>query len=228
MLLKTGMVLSGKDCPRQADGRGGGRRPRSAACVGACPPAVPGIVFLSGGQGVEATQRLNAICRAGGPVDAELLVRPRAPGRGDEAWRARPPTCRPPRGPSFTARACNALAVQGTYSEKADEGRPSRRRMNKHGSPGTPRNRSPRRIGIAADHGGFELKQHLVGMLREAGHLRDGLWRPQLQPDDDYPDFVVPLARAVAAGEVTAASPSAAAASARRRRQQGRRASGPA
>jgi ribose 5-phosphate isomerase B len=62
--------------------------------------------------------------------------------------------------------------------------------------------RMPHRIGIAADHGGFELKQYLLGTLREAGyHVTDfGDHRPQ--PDDDYPDFIVPLARAVASGDV--------------------------
>jgi len=60
----------------------------------------------------------------------------------------------------------------------------------------------PQRIGVAADHGGYDLKQHLAGMLRAAGYevvdFGDGL--PTL--DDDYPDFVVPLARAVARGAV--------------------------
>ena len=28
----------------------------------------------------------------------------------------------------------------------------------------------PKRIGVAADHGGFELKEYLVGMLRAAGY----------------------------------------------------------
>ena len=60
----------------------------------------------------------------------------------------------------------------------------------------------PRRIGIAADHGGFELKQHLVGKLREAGHAVIDFGDSHSQPDDDYPDFAVPLARAVAHGEV--------------------------
>jgi len=61
---------------------------------------------------------------------------------------------------------------------------------------------TPRRIGVAADHGGFELKEHLVGMLREAGYevIDFGDGRPK--PDDDYPDFVVPLAHAVARGDV--------------------------
>ncbi len=59
-----------------------------------------------------------------------------------------------------------------------------------------------KRIGIAADHGGFELKEYLAGMLRAAHYevLDFGDGRPK--PDDDYPDFVVPLARAVARGEV--------------------------
>ena len=60
----------------------------------------------------------------------------------------------------------------------------------------------PRRIGIAADHGGFELKQHLVEKLREAGNAVIDFGDSLSQPDDDYPDFVVPLARAVACGEV--------------------------
>jgi ribose 5-phosphate isomerase B len=57
-------------------------------------------------------------------------------------------------------------------------------------------------VGIAADHGGFELKQYLAEMLREAGHQVFDFGDKQPQPDDDYPDFVVPLARAVARGEV--------------------------
>jgi ribose 5-phosphate isomerase B len=60
----------------------------------------------------------------------------------------------------------------------------------------------PLRIGIAADHGGFALKQHLVGMLRESGRHVSDFGDPRPQPDDDYPDFVVPLARAVSAGAV--------------------------
>jgi len=60
----------------------------------------------------------------------------------------------------------------------------------------------PQRIGIAADHGGFELKQHLFGKLREAGHIVVDFGDRRSQPDDDYPDFIVPLAHAVARGEV--------------------------
>jgi ribose 5-phosphate isomerase B len=59
-----------------------------------------------------------------------------------------------------------------------------------------------KRIGIAADHGGFELKTFLTGKLREAGYEVTDFGDRQLKPDDDYPDFIIPLSRAVAAGTV--------------------------
>ena len=57
-------------------------------------------------------------------------------------------------------------------------------------------------VGIAADHGGFELKEFLAGKLHEAGYEVTDFGDRQLKSDDDYPDFVSPLARAVAAGTV--------------------------
>ena len=58
------------------------------------------------------------------------------------------------------------------------------------------------RIGIASDHGGFELKEKLAARLRAAGHPVEDFGAHELTPDDDYPDFVIPLARAVAEGKV--------------------------
>ena len=58
------------------------------------------------------------------------------------------------------------------------------------------------KIGIATDHGGFALKEELVARLREAGHEMVDFGAHSLEPADDYPDFVFPLAHAVAAGEV--------------------------
>ena len=58
------------------------------------------------------------------------------------------------------------------------------------------------RVGLATDHGGFDLKEHIVSQLRSAGHEVVDFGDHALKADDDYPDFVVPLARAVAAGEV--------------------------
>ncbi|MGD0571989.1 MAG: RpiB/LacA/LacB family sugar-phosphate isomerase [Sedimentisphaerales bacterium] len=61
---------------------------------------------------------------------------------------------------------------------------------------------TPKRTGVAADHGGFELKEYLVERLREAGYKVTEFGNRRLKPDDDYPDFVIPLARAVARGKV--------------------------
>jgi ribose 5-phosphate isomerase B len=56
------------------------------------------------------------------------------------------------------------------------------------------------RVGIATDHGGFGLKEDLVARLRAAGHDIVDFGADTRSPDDDYPDFVIPLAHAVAAG----------------------------
>jgi ribose 5-phosphate isomerase B len=58
----------------------------------------------------------------------------------------------------------------------------------------------PRAIGISCDHGGFDLKQHLLAMLRDAGRDATDFGDRDLRPGDDYPDFVIPMARAVASG----------------------------
>ncbi len=59
------------------------------------------------------------------------------------------------------------------------------------------------RVGIATDHGGFGLKEELVAQLRGAGHEVVDFGAHNLKPDDDYPDYVIPLAKAVASGQVT-------------------------
>ena len=65
MLLKPNMVIPGKKCPRQAGAQ------EVAEATLRClrryvPAAVPGIVFLSGGQGAEeATENLNAMNATG-------------------------------------------------------------------------------------------------------------------------------------------------------------------
>ena len=58
------------------------------------------------------------------------------------------------------------------------------------------------RVGIATDHGGFDLKNELADYLRQAGHEVVDFGASTLNPGDDYPDFVIPLAQAVAAGKV--------------------------
>jgi ribose 5-phosphate isomerase B len=58
------------------------------------------------------------------------------------------------------------------------------------------------KLGIAADHGGYELKEQLIDELRKAGYELNDFGAYSMMPDDDYPDYVIPLARAVAKGEV--------------------------
>jgi len=58
------------------------------------------------------------------------------------------------------------------------------------------------RVGIATDHGGYGLKEELVAQLRSAQHEVIDFGAHQLSSSDDYPDFVVPLAKAVVSGQV--------------------------
>ncbi len=58
------------------------------------------------------------------------------------------------------------------------------------------------RVGIAADHGGFELKDRIVADLKASGHEVVDFGAHELVPEDDYPDFVAPMARAVSRGDV--------------------------
>lgn len=58
------------------------------------------------------------------------------------------------------------------------------------------------RVGIATDHGGFILKQDLAMRLHAAGPEVVDFGADTLIEGDDYPDFVTPLARALAAGTV--------------------------
>ena len=58
------------------------------------------------------------------------------------------------------------------------------------------------KVGIATDHGGFQLKEELVTKLQTAGHEVIDFGAHGLDLADDYPDFVVPLATAVVAGDV--------------------------
>jgi ribose 5-phosphate isomerase B len=54
------------------------------------------------------------------------------------------------------------------------------------------------RVAIAADHGGFEMKHQLAALLVEAGHEVVDFGNKVYDPDDDYPDFAIPLAYAIA------------------------------
>ena len=57
-------------------------------------------------------------------------------------------------------------------------------------------------VGIAADHGGFALKEELTLHLQAAGYKVEDFGAFSQNPGDDYPDFVIPLAHAIAAGRI--------------------------
>lgn len=57
------------------------------------------------------------------------------------------------------------------------------------------------KVGVAADHGGFEMKQQLAKLIA-AGHEVIDFGNKIYDANDDYPDFAIPLARAVSRGDV--------------------------
>jgi ribose 5-phosphate isomerase B len=58
------------------------------------------------------------------------------------------------------------------------------------------------RIGIAADHGGFKLKEYLINILLETNYKVIDFGDSALKEEDDYPDFVIPLADSIANGTI--------------------------
>ena len=58
------------------------------------------------------------------------------------------------------------------------------------------------RVGIAADHAGYELRQYLFIKLNDAGYEVIDFGDRSPKMDDDYPNFVIPMAQAVASGKV--------------------------
>ena len=121
MLLKTGMVLSGKDCAEQADA--GTVAEATIRCLRrTVPAAVPGIVFLSGGQSdVAATERLNAICQTGGvPWKLSFSFGRALQDAAMKTWQGSPANVAAAQAALRHRATCNGLAVQGKYSAQAE------------------------------------------------------------------------------------------------------------
>ncbi len=122
MLLKPNMVVSGDDCPRQADV--GEVAVATLRCLRRhAPAAVPGVVFLSGGQkDVVATKHLDAINRAGGPKPWKLSF---SYGRAlqDAAlatWRGQQQKVNAAQRAFYHRARCNSLATLGTYDDREE------------------------------------------------------------------------------------------------------------
>ena len=54
------------------------------------------------------------------------------------------------------------------------------------------------KVYFASDHAGFALKQELITFVGTLGHETEDLGPHTFDAQDDYPDFVMPLARRVA------------------------------
>jgi len=121
MLLKTGMVLSGKECSEQADVAEVANA--TVRCLRrVVPAAVPGIVFLSGGQSdVEASQRLNAICRiSDAPWTLSFSFGRALQAPALKAWKGDPDNVVAAQQALQHRARCNSFAVQGKYSSQME------------------------------------------------------------------------------------------------------------
>jgi len=116
MLLKTGMVLSGKTCREQADVENVAEA--TIRCLRrTVPAAVPGVVFLSGGQtDVAATERLNAICRTSAPWKLSFSYGRALQDAAMKIWRGASEKIPAAQAALHHRARCNGLAVQGKYS----------------------------------------------------------------------------------------------------------------
>ena len=120
-LLKPNMVISGKKCPEQASSE------QVAELTVDCflrhvPAAVPGIVFLSGGQSeVEATENLNAINRLGGPWPLSFSYGRALQASALAAWGGDAANASSAQSVFVHRARMNALAVAGQWTAELEE-----------------------------------------------------------------------------------------------------------
>jgi len=117
MILKSGMVLSGSTCPQQAS-----VEEVAIATLRVfrrtVPAAVPGIVFLSGGQSNElATERLNAICKlVNAPWTITFSYGRALQAPALNAWKGIAANVAAGQKELHKRAKCNGLAALGKYS----------------------------------------------------------------------------------------------------------------
>ena len=121
-LLKPNMVISGKGCPEQAPAS------RIAELTvdlfrRVVPAAVPGIVFLSGGQSeVEATENLNAINRVeGSPWPLSFSYGRALQASVLKAWGGDPANVEAAQAAFLHRARMNSLAVAGEWSAELEQ-----------------------------------------------------------------------------------------------------------
>jgi fructose-bisphosphate aldolase class I len=121
-LLKPNMVLSGKECPRQASVR------EVAEATIACfervvPAALPGIVFLSGGQSDElATAHLNEMNKIGvAPWELSFSYGRALQAPALKAWGGKPSNVGAGQQAYYHRARCNGAARYGKYTEAMEK-----------------------------------------------------------------------------------------------------------
>jgi len=121
MLLKPNMVVSGKACPKQAGPA------EVAEATLRCfrrmvPAAVPGLVFLSGGQSdVEATRNLNALNQAdNAPWELSFSFGRALQAPALKAWAGKPENVTTAQRTLLHRARCNGAARFGKYSSELE------------------------------------------------------------------------------------------------------------
>lgn len=123
ILLKPNMVISGKECPKQATVEE--VAVATLRCLRRCvPSAVPGIVFLSGGQDpFKATRHLNEINKTEGPKPWKIAF---SYGRAlqDEAlkaWNGKDENLKIGQQAFYHRAKCNSAAILGQYADSMEK-----------------------------------------------------------------------------------------------------------
>jgi fructose-bisphosphate aldolase, class I len=122
ILLKPNMVIAGKDCSEQASVQ------EVATATWRClrrqvPAAVPGIVFLSGGQSsITATVHLDAINRLAGskPWPISFSFGRALQDMALEAWRGQEAYLKAGQQAFYQRAKCNSEAAMGRYTDKLE------------------------------------------------------------------------------------------------------------
>jgi fructose-bisphosphate aldolase class I len=120
-ILKPNMVLSGTECARQAGVREVAEQ--TLRCFrSAVPAAVPGIVFLSGGQSDEdATAHLNEMNRIGGvPWELSFSYGRALQAAPLKAWAGRPENLAAAQRAFYHRARCNGAARTGSYTPEME------------------------------------------------------------------------------------------------------------
>lgn len=121
MLLKPNMVLAGKDCPHQA-GVSEVADMTLRCMLRTVPAAVPGIVFLSGGQSdTDATNHLRALNQLGGaPWQLSFSFGRALQSPALKIWKGSLENIRPAQEALLYRARCNSAARFGQYPEELE------------------------------------------------------------------------------------------------------------